>query len=108
MPDLTAVHGHAPSNIHSLEKQRTMPVEVQKLLRQSRVEQQEKEARPGREGTRSKGKDQFVARNWKELSAKELAAMPRVAQSRYQAVSHASHFCLPSLQLCMVYTNTCM
>lgn len=105
MLDLTAVHGHAPSNIHSLEKQRTMPVEVQKLLRQSRVDQQEKEARPGRE-TRSKGKEPFVARNWKELSAKELAAMPRVAQSRYQAVSHASHSRLPSLQPCIVYSRT--
>ena len=92
MEDLTAARGHAPSNVHSLEKQRTMPVEVQKLLRQSRVEQQEKESMPIR-GTRSKGEEPFVARNWKELTAKELAAMPRVAQSRYQAVS--SYFSAP-------------
>lgn len=63
-----------------------MPVEVQKLLRQARLEQQEKGSRVDRV-IRRKGEEPFVAGNWRDIPAKELAAMPRVAQSRYQAVS---------------------
>ena len=64
-------------------------MEVQKLLRQARLEQQEKaESRVDRLTRRGGGVGEpFVAENWREIPAKELAAMPRVAQSRYQAVS---------------------